>query len=54
MHDRLTTIQLWIFAVITIITLTIMAIFYLRLPSTFGLGTYLKISRSSEFSPGGC
>ncbi|HET9889738.1 MAG TPA: hypothetical protein VFQ42_04485, partial [Mycobacterium sp.] len=40
MHDRLTKIQLAIFAVITAITLTVMAIFYLRLPATFGLGTY--------------
>ncbi|CDO91014.1 mammalian cell entry protein [Mycobacterium triplex] len=50
MIDKLTRIQLWIFAVITAITLTIMAIFYLRLPSTFGIGTYLA---SADFVAGG-
>jgi phospholipid/cholesterol/gamma-HCH transport system substrate-binding protein len=50
MIDRLTRIQLWIFAVITVITLTIMAIFYLRLPSTFGIGTYVA---SADFVAGG-
>ena len=40
MHDRLTKIQLVIFAVITALTLSVMAIFYLRLPATFGIGTY--------------
>ncbi|WP_301146727.1 virulence factor Mce family protein [Mycobacterium simiae] len=50
MIDRLTRIQLWIFAVITVITLTIMAIFYLRLPATFGLGTY---EVSADFVAGG-
>ncbi|OBA58536.1 mammalian cell entry protein [Mycobacterium sp. 1100029.7] len=50
MIDRLTRIQLWIFAVITVITLTIMAIFYLRLPATFGIGTY---EVSADFIAGG-
>ncbi|MCV7427120.1 virulence factor Mce family protein [Mycobacterium montefiorense] len=50
MIDRLTRIQLWIFAVITAITLTVMAIFYLRLPATFGLGTYLV---NADFVAGG-
>ncbi|GAB3033975.1 virulence factor Mce family protein [Mycobacterium bourgelatii] len=40
MIDRLTKIQLSIFAVITVITLAVMGIFYLRLPATFGIGTY--------------
>lgn len=40
MIDRLAKIQLSIFAVITVITLSVMAIFYLRLPATFGIGTY--------------
>lgn len=40
MIDRLTRVQLWIFAVITVVTLTVMAIFYLRLPAKFGIGTY--------------
>src|SRR6185312_5598167 len=50
MHDRLTKIQLVIFAVITVITLTVMAIFYLRLPATFGIGTY---GVSADFIAGG-
>src|SRR6266545_4966722 len=50
MIDKLTRIQLWIFAVITALTLTIMAIFYLRLPATFGLGTYLV---NADFVAGG-
>jgi phospholipid/cholesterol/gamma-HCH transport system substrate-binding protein len=36
--------------VITMITLTVMAIFYLRLPSTFGIGTY---GVSADFVAGG-
>ncbi len=50
MIDRLTKIQLGIFAVITAITLTVMAIFYLRLPATFGIGTY---EVSADFVAGG-
>ena len=50
MIDRFTKIQLAIFAVITAITLTIMAIFYLRLPATFGIGTY---GVSADFVAGG-
>lgn len=50
MIDRLTKIQLSIFAVITVITLTVMAIFYLRLPATFGIGTY---GVSADFVAGG-
>lgn len=50
MHDKLTRIQLWIFAVITAITLTLMAIFYLRLPATFGFGTY---AGTADFVAGG-
>ncbi len=50
MIDRLTKIQLSIFAVITVITLTVMGIFYLRLPSTFGIGTY---GVSADFVAGG-
>ncbi|CAM3105830.1 MCE family protein [Mycobacterium intermedium] len=46
MIDRLTKIQLSIFAVITVITLAVMGIFYLRLPATFGIGTY---SVSADF-----
>ena len=50
MIDRFTKIQLAIFAVITAITLTIMAIFYLRLPATIGIGTY---GVSADFVAGG-
>src|ERR1700744_2082518 len=50
MLDRLTKIQLCIFAVITVITLTLMAIFYLRLPATFGIGTYTV---NADFVAGG-
>jgi phospholipid/cholesterol/gamma-HCH transport system substrate-binding protein len=48
--DRLTKIQLSIFAVITVITLTVMAIFYLRLPAAFGIGTYAV---TADFVAGG-
>src|SRR5271166_1526746 len=50
MIDRLTKIQLAIFALVTAITLTLMIIFYLRLPATFGLGTY---SVTADFVAGG-
>jgi phospholipid/cholesterol/gamma-HCH transport system substrate-binding protein len=50
MLDRLTRVQLGLFAVITAVTLTIMAIFYLRLPATFGFGTY---GVSADFVAGG-
>jgi phospholipid/cholesterol/gamma-HCH transport system substrate-binding protein len=50
MIDRLTKIQLVIFALITAITLSVMAIFYLRLPATFGIGAY---GVSADFVAGG-
>jgi phospholipid/cholesterol/gamma-HCH transport system substrate-binding protein len=50
MIDRLTKIQLAIFALVTVVTLTIMIIFYLRLPSTLGIGTYAV---SADFEAGG-
>lgn len=50
MIDRLAKIQLSIFAVITVITLSVMAIFYLRLPAAFGIGTY---GVSADFVAGG-
>lgn len=50
MIDRLAKIQLSIFAVITVITLSVMAIFYLRLPAMFGIGTY---GVSADFVAGG-
>src|ERR1700739_1862232 len=50
MIDKLTKIQLGIFAVITALTLSVMAIFYLRLPATFGIGTYTV---NADFVAGG-
>lgn len=50
MIDRRTKIQLSIFAVITVIALTVMAISYLHLPATFGIGTY---NVSADFVAGG-
>jgi phospholipid/cholesterol/gamma-HCH transport system substrate-binding protein len=50
MIDRLTKIQLGIFGVITAITLIIMSIYYLRLPATFGIGTYTV---TADFVAGG-
>jgi phospholipid/cholesterol/gamma-HCH transport system substrate-binding protein len=50
MIDRLTKIQLLIFALVTAVTLTLMIIFYLRLPATFGLNTY---SVTADFVAGG-
>jgi phospholipid/cholesterol/gamma-HCH transport system substrate-binding protein len=50
MIDRLTKIQLAIFAIITVVTLTVMGIYYLRLPATFGIGTY---EASADFEAGG-
>src|ERR1700744_5450464 len=50
MINRLTKAQLAIFAVITAITLSLMIIFYLRLPATFGIGTYTV---SADFVAGG-
>src|ERR1700712_2866502 len=40
MLDRLTRVQLAIFAVVTVITVVVMAVFYLRLPAALGIGTY--------------
>jgi phospholipid/cholesterol/gamma-HCH transport system substrate-binding protein len=40
MLDRLTKAQLAIFGVVTVITVAVMAIFYLRLPAALGIGTY--------------
>jgi phospholipid/cholesterol/gamma-HCH transport system substrate-binding protein len=50
MLDRLTKAQLAIFGVVTVITVVIMAIFYLRLPASFGLGTYRV---TADFVAGG-
>jgi len=40
MLDRLTKLQLAIFGVVTVVSVAIMAIFYLRLPAAMGIGTY--------------
>ena len=50
MINRLTKIQLGIFALITVISLTVMGIYYLRLPATLGIGTY---GVSADFVAGG-
>src|ERR1700743_2638053 len=50
MLDRLTKIKLTTCAVITVIPLALMAIFYLRLPATFGIGTYTV---NADFVAGG-
>ncbi len=50
MHDRLTRFQLAVFAVVTAITVTLIAVFYLRLPASLGLGTY---SVTADFEAGG-
>ncbi len=50
MLDRLTKAQLAIFGVVTVITVAVMAIFYLRLPAALGIGTYQV---SADFVAGG-
>src|SRR3954468_3621963 len=40
MIDRLTRIQLTIFAIVTVLTVTAIAVFYLHVPSAVGLGAY--------------
>jgi phospholipid/cholesterol/gamma-HCH transport system substrate-binding protein len=50
MLDRLTKVQLAIFGVVTVITVVVMAIFYLRLPAALGIGTY---SVTADFVAGG-
>jgi phospholipid/cholesterol/gamma-HCH transport system substrate-binding protein len=50
MLDRLTRVQLAIFGVVTVITVAIMAIFYLRLPAALGVGTYQV---TADFVAGG-
>src|SRR5579875_434486 len=50
MHDRLTRIQLAVFAVVTAITVTLIAVFYLRLPASMGIGTYRV---TADFEAGG-
>jgi phospholipid/cholesterol/gamma-HCH transport system substrate-binding protein len=50
MLDRLTRVQLAIFAVVTVVTVVVMAIFYLRLPAAMGIGTYRV---TADFVAGG-
>ncbi len=50
MLDRLTKMQLAIFGVVTVITIAVMAIFYLRLPAALGIGTYRV---TADFVAGG-
>ena len=48
--DRLTRTQLAIFGVVTVVTVALMAIFYLRLPAAMGVGTYRV---TADFEAGG-
>ncbi|MBB2990668.1 phospholipid/cholesterol/gamma-HCH transport system substrate-binding protein [Mycolicibacterium iranicum] len=50
MIDRLSRIQLMIFAVVTVLTVGAISIYYLRLPEAVGIGSY-KIS--ADFEAGG-
>jgi phospholipid/cholesterol/gamma-HCH transport system substrate-binding protein len=40
MLDRLTKIQLSIFAVVTVLTVFAIAVFYLHVPAAVGIGSY--------------
>ncbi|MGE2725725.1 virulence factor Mce family protein [Mycolicibacterium pulveris] len=40
MMDRLTRIQLGIFAIVTVVTVSAISIFYLQVPAALGIGTY--------------
>ena len=50
MIDRLSRIQLMIFAVVTVLTVGSISIFYLRLPEAVGIGSY---NITADFSAGG-
>jgi phospholipid/cholesterol/gamma-HCH transport system substrate-binding protein len=50
MIDRLIKMQLAIFGVVTVITIVVMAVFYLRLPAALGIGTYRV---TADFVAGG-
>lgn len=50
MLNRLTRIQLSMFAAITVLSVTAMALFYLHLPATFGIGVYRV---TAAFATGG-
>ncbi|MGE2731019.1 MCE family protein, partial [Mycolicibacterium vaccae] len=50
MIDRLTRIQLGIFALVTVITVGITAIFYLQVPAALGIGVY---NVTANFAAGG-
>jgi phospholipid/cholesterol/gamma-HCH transport system substrate-binding protein len=50
MLDRLTRIQLSIFAIVTVITVSAISIFYLHVPSALGLGSY---EVNADFVAGG-
>ncbi|MGV0796242.1 MlaD family protein, partial [Mycolicibacterium elephantis] len=40
MIDRLTRLQLGIFAIVTVLTVSAISIFYLKVPAALGIGTY--------------
>ncbi len=50
MLDRLTRIQLTIFAIVTVLTVGAISIFYLHLPAAVGIGAY---NVSANFVAGG-
>ncbi|MDG4665452.1 MCE family protein [Mycobacterium sp. 236(2023)] len=50
MIDRLSKIQLMIFAVVTVLTVGTISIFYLRVPEAVGIGSY---NITADFSAGG-
>ena len=50
MLDRLTRIQLTIFAIVTVVTVGAIAIFYLQLPAAVGIGAY---NVTANFAAGG-
>ncbi len=50
MRDRLTRIQLSIFALVTVLTVTAISAFYLHVPAKLGIGTY---NVSADFVAGG-
>jgi phospholipid/cholesterol/gamma-HCH transport system substrate-binding protein len=50
MLDRLTRLQLAIFAVVTVLTVTAISVFYLHVPSAMGIGSY---DITADFKAGG-
>ena len=40
MYSRTTRIQLWVFAVVTVLAVGAIALLYVRVPARLGIGTY--------------